>query len=150
MDFVDKRIIGSFLMILTEIAANNIKVQELLIKRDYLNYCLNGCVLINTSELYVKQCLGAISAMVKAYIPALIKFTRLKGYEKLKKCFDTAIETESNLLVHRCGVIVNNISRSMPERIIKETKIQELLKYIKQVLEERGDKYEETLNYINS
>lgn len=146
---MDKRFVGSLLMILAEIAGNNIKAQELIIKRDYLNYCLNGIVSKNASELFIKQCLGAISAMVKAYIPGLVKFTRLFGAVKLKKCFDTAIETESHLLVHRCGVIVSNILGSMPKGIIKQMNIYELLQDIRQTMEKESEKYQETLDYIN-
>ncbi|KAI1723691.1 hsp70-binding protein 1 [Ditylenchus destructor] len=144
--------------LLAELAQQNPKVQELVTKEEefgFLRHCLLTIVDTEASEEYKMKCVGAISSMVKGYLPGFVKFIRLHGHEHIRNAFNQAIDKEEIRLVTRLAIVVSNISRSFGDsRISKDVRLTELFKEMNEKLVElnsmqhNNNKYAEALDYM--
>ncbi|KAI1723238.1 hypothetical protein Ddc_07440 [Ditylenchus destructor] len=147
-----------FVWLLAELAQQNPKVQELVIKEEefgFLGHCLLSIVDTEASEEYKMKCVGAISSMVKGYLPGFVKFIRLHGHEHIRNAFNQAIDKEETRLVTRLAIVVSNISRSFGDsRISKDVRLTELFNEMHDKLVElnsmqhNNNKYTEALDYM--
>jgi len=117
--------------LISELAQNNPSVQELVLKEPFLDKCLRALDGESTSEEMRIKCLGAISATVKGYLPALEMFVRSDGLETIKRCLQSAMEKDETRTARRVAITTANIYSSFEPQVSKETNINELLDYIR-------------------
>lgn len=149
-----------FVWLLAELAQQNPKVQELVIKEDeygFLNHCLNDISNPQLSESYKMKCVGAVSAMVKGYLPGFVKFIRLRGTDHFRTAFNQAVDKDETRLITRLTIVVTNISRSFGDsRISKDVRLVELFNQMNNRLVELSsgqnsdNKYSEALDYMQA
>ncbi|KAL3121494.1 hypothetical protein niasHT_009520 [Heterodera trifolii] len=113
------------------LAQYNERVQQLMLRSTtFLPHCLDIAVDSERSVDYRHKCVGAISAMVKAYLPALIRFVELNGPARLMRCFEdgaqmgaaTSVTPEGSgdrtKLAHRCAVAAVALKRSFSVEVL--------------------------------
>lgn len=95
---------------------------------------------------------GAISAIVKGYPPSVIEFCKLDGIETTMSVFRDAVKNENKRMVHRCVVTITNIGASARPELISTLNVDigKYLKEIRTALEEHGDKFTESIEYLDS
>uniref|UniRef100_A0A183BKA5 TOG domain-containing protein n=1 Tax=Globodera pallida TaxID=36090 RepID=A0A183BKA5_GLOPA len=102
------------------LAQYNQRVQQLLLHTTaFLSHCLD--IIVDSERLvdYRHKCVGAISAMVKAHLPALIRFVELDGPDKLMRCFEDGVGMADNTkLAHRCAVAAVALKRSFSVEVV--------------------------------
>nr|CAD2205807.1 unnamed protein product [Meloidogyne enterolobii] len=152
-DFVS----APFTHLIGVLAQYNNKVQQLFLKESFLEECLK--IIGNESKTveYRHKSVGAISAMVKSYLPALIRYVQLDGPDKLFDCFNKALENcdinGMDKLVHRCAVAAVAIKNSFSTEVLNIDsnfrKISLAPGLMRAKIEERGeDDFKETIEFL--
>uniref|UniRef100_A0A915NUD2 TOG domain-containing protein n=1 Tax=Meloidogyne floridensis TaxID=298350 RepID=A0A915NUD2_9BILA len=152
-DFVS----APFTHLIGVLAQYNNKVQQLFLKEPFLEECLK--IIGNESKTveYRHKSVGAISAMVKSYLPALIRYVQLDGPDKLFDCFNKALENcdinGMDKLVHRCAVAAVAIKNSFSTEVLNIDsnfrKISLAPGLMRAKIEERGeDDFKETIEFL--
>ncbi|KAH7727069.1 hsp70-binding protein 1-like protein [Aphelenchoides avenae] len=131
------------------IAQNNPSVQDYVLKTNFLERFLLAVADPTISEAYRIKSLGAISAVVRAHFPGIQKFLEVHGLETMQKAFDTALENGRENTVHRCVTVLSNISINVGQTVTAD-KIQPTLKAFREKLAQKGDAYQESIEYIDS
>ncbi|KAI6196955.1 hypothetical protein M3Y94_01168500 [Aphelenchoides besseyi] len=151
-DSINQRVIP----IISEISQNNPSVQQQVLKTKLFE---NLLLLLDessgtTSAITRLKIVGAISAIVKQYPPAVIRFIQLGGLETVMQTFDSAIKNGDARLVLRCVVMVVNSKRSAAPELLKRLSINPEVYYerMRSALKSSGesDKYNEALEYLES
>ncbi|CAD5212353.1 unnamed protein product [Bursaphelenchus okinawaensis] len=139
----------SVLPLISEIAQNNPPVQKELLKQNFIEYCIK--YLDKTSNNVAKlKAISALSAMVKAFPPAVIKFVKSDGHTKVLETFEAAWNAGDDRLIHRCVITLANIGRSAAPELIQRLHIQpdQFLRLIYDRLNEDPQRYAESIAYL--
>lgn len=148
-----------FVHLLAVLAQYNPKVQQQLIKDIFLEHCLNIIVDDTKSVDYKHKCIGAISSMVKGFLPGLIRYIQLDGPDRLMRCFDASLQADEPKLVHRCAVAAIALKNSFSVEVVNSDqnfrKITQWPDQMKKKIEDRNDagafdkKYRDTLEFLS-
>ncbi|CAD5216590.1 unnamed protein product [Bursaphelenchus xylophilus] len=139
----------SILPLISEIAQNNPPVQKELLKSNFIDHCLDYLIQTenNTGKL---KAVSALSAMVKSFPPAVIKFVQLDGHSKVLDTFHHASNVSDDHLLHRCVIALANIGRSAAPELISRLNIkpERFLAPIRERLNQEPERFAESLAYL--
>lgn len=126
---------------------------------DFLAQCLATMADEQKSPDYRHKSVGAVSAMVKGYLPALIRFIQLDGPEKLMKCFESGLQADEKKLVHRCAVAAVALRNNFSVEVLNMDSVfrkvyqwpDKMRAKIEERNQERGEEndYKETLEFLS-